>query len=90
MSRADAPLLDVAAAPIELREATPADDVFLRDLYACVRAPELAAAGWPEAARFSSGAGSPTPADTRLHRRNRAPTPFAEACDVEQDGWDDP
>jgi ribosomal protein S18 acetylase RimI-like enzyme len=39
---------DGAPGAVDLREATPEDDAFLRDLYAGVRAPELAAVPWTE------------------------------------------
>ena len=35
--------------PLTTRAATPVDDAFLRDLYASVRAPELAAVPWSDA-----------------------------------------
>ena len=39
----------IALAAVELHEATPADDAFLHDLYAGVRAPELGTVPWTDA-----------------------------------------
>ena len=49
MNHSELPSPESAAPPVELREATVADDAFLRDLYAGVRARELAAAPWTDA-----------------------------------------